>query len=103
MNRISTTISIIATLFSINAFAAEPVPANNGKCPIFYSKHKGYCQPRIHADDAIVRQGNSCPIGWVKSGGYCTKSSNLVRPTIERTGSSCPYGYSKSERYCVKR
>ena len=97
-------ISIIAALISMSTVAAEPVPAVNGRCPIYYNKHKGYCEPRRAADDAIVRQGSGCPIGWHKSGGHCTRgNSSLSRHTIERTGSSCPRGYSKDGGYCVKR
>ena len=104
MKYILTAILLTAALISMSTVAAEPVPAVNGRCPIYYNKHKGYCEPRTHADDAIVRQGSGCPIGWRKSGGHCTRgNSGLSRHTIERTGSSCPRGYSKSGRYCVKR
>jgi len=97
-------ISIMAAFISMSTVAAEPVPAVNGRCPIYYNKHKGYCEPRPHAADAIVRQGSGCPLGWRKSGGHCTRGgSSLSRHAIERTGSSCPRGYSKDRGYCVKR
>ena len=95
---------ITAAIISMSTFAAEPVAAVNGKCPIFYNKHKGYCTPRRSARDAIQKVGSSCPLYWSERGGFCVKRSERHGThTIERVGSSCPSGYNKQKGYCVKR
>lgn len=100
-----TAICIIGVLASANTLAANTIPAVDGKCPQYYSKHKQYCTPRSRsAKEAIPLQGTSCPLYWDKKGGHCVKrSEKFGSHTIERTGSSCPRGYSKDKAYCVKR